>query len=217
LHVTLGPADVWCSGAELGSMTEPVNRAALARAAGLPSPDDWVWLRQVHSARVVDAADGSRSEPEADASVTTTHALPLAIVTADCAPLVVANDAACAAVHAGHRGLLAGIVESAVAAVEARGSGSVRAFLGPCIRAECYEFGVDALEPFVERYGATVAATTSTGHAALDIPATVRAALARAGVTDLVDSGECTSHTPGYFSFRRDGTAARQVTVAVLR
>jgi YfiH family protein len=217
LHVTVGAADVWCSSAALGSMTEPANRVALAREGGLPSPDDWVWLRQVHGARVIDAADGLHAEQEADASVTAIHEMPLAIVTADCAPVVVANDAACAAVHAGHRGLLAGIVEASVAAVQARGTGSVRAFLGPCIRAECYEFGTDALDPFVERYGAEVAATTASGHAALDIPATVRAALAQAGVTELIDSGECTSHTPGYFSFRRDGTAARQVTVAVLR
>jgi YfiH family protein len=217
LHVTVGAADVWCSGADLGSMTEPANRAELARAAELPSPDDWVWVRQVHGARVIDAADGLHAEQEADASVTATHEMPLAIVTADCAPVVIANDTACAAVHAGHRGLLAGIVEASVAAVEARGIGRVRAFLGPCIRAECYEFGADALAPFVEQYGADVASTTASGHAALDIPAAVGAALARAGVTELIDSGECTSHSPGYFSFRRDGTAARQVTVAVLR
>jgi YfiH family protein len=217
LHVTVGGADVWCSGADLGTMTDPSNRGALARATELPSSDDWVWLRQVHGARVIDAAEGVRTQQEADASVTSTRTIPLAIVTADCAPVVVANETACAAVHAGHRGLLAGIIEASVAAVEARGTGTVRAFLGPCIRAECYEFGADALEPFVEQYGAEIAATTSSGHAALDIPATVRAALARAGVTELIDSGECTSHTPGYFSFRRDGTAARQATVAALR
>jgi YfiH family protein len=217
LHITLGPADVWCTGADVGSMTEPANRGALARAAALSDPDEWVWLRQVHGARVVDATDARRTEQEADASVTTTPALPLAIVTADCAPVVIANDSACAAVHAGHRGLFTGVVEASVAAVEARGTGSVRAFLGPCIRSECYEFGAEALEPFVERFGKDVAATTLSGRAALDIPAAVRAALARAGVTQLVDSGECTSHTPGYFSFRRDGTADRQVTVAVLR
>jgi len=217
LHVTLGAADVWCSGADLGSMTEAANRGALARAAELPDPVGWVWLRQMHGVRIVDAADAPAAEQEADASVTTTHGRPLAIVTADCAPIVVANDSACAAVHAGHRGLLAGIVEASVAAVETRGTGSVRAFLGPCIRAECYEFGADALEPFIEQYGREVATTTASGRAALDIPVAVRAALARAGVSELIDSGVCTSHTPGYFSFRRDGTADRQVTVAVLR
>jgi YfiH family protein len=217
LHVSVGSADAWCSGAQFGSMTDPVNQTVLARAADLPDPDAWAWVKQVHGRRLVDADAALAATEEADAIVTTAIGLPVAIVTADCAPVVVANNSAVAVAHAGHRGLVAGVIEEAVDAVRVRGSGAVHAFLGPCIRAECYEFGADALEAISARYGNAVVSTTSKGTPALDIPAAVRVALARAGVQHFVDSGQCTAHTAGYFSYRRDQTSDRQVTVAVLR
>jgi YfiH family protein len=226
LHATVGAAEVWCSGHADGNVGDHVgddpaavarHRSAVAMAAGLADPAAWVWLRQVHGRQVVEVAAPPPAQPEADASLTGARGLPLAIVTADCAPVVLANDDAVAAVHAGHRGLLAGVLENAVAHLRTRGAGPVRAFLGPCIHAECYEFGEADLEPLVARLGAQVASTTTDGRPALDIPAAVRAALARVEVDGLDDCGVCTSHAPGYFSYRRDGVTGRQVTVAVLR
>jgi YfiH family protein len=226
VHTTVGPAGVWCSGSAAGNVGDHVgdeptavarHRAAIATAANLAPPTEWVWLRQVHGVSVFDATSPTVvPPPEADASATTRRGLPLAIVTADCAPVVIANDDALAVVHAGHRGLLGGVIEAAADRVRSLGHGELRAFLGPCIRPECYEFSARDLEPLVTAFGPDVAGTTRSGRPALDIPAAVRIAVARAGAGQLDDCGACTSHTPGYFSHRRDGATGRQVTVAVL-
>jgi len=148
--------------------------------------------------------------------VTTTTRLPLVVLTADCAPIALVTDDAVAAVHAGWQGLLAGVVESAVARLRELGRGSVRAALGPCIRPARYEFGAADLERVAARFGNGVRATTDAGKPALDIPAAVRIALARAGVDDLYDCGVCTSASPDHFSHRRDGQTGRQGLVAFL-
>jgi YfiH family protein len=227
LTARVGSASVWCSGREQGNVGDHTGddpravarrRADLAVAAGLPAPTDWVWLRQVHGPRVYDAHAPTEPDapPEADAAVTGVRGLPLAIVTADCAPVVVASDGAVAVAHAGHRGLAAGVLEAAVAAVRARSEGAVRAFLGPCIHPARYEFGADDLDALVAQFGPQVAARTRDGAPAFDIPAAVRILLARASVDDVVDCGVCTADSPAYFSYRAEHTPGRQVTVAVL-
>ncbi|GIU89580.1 MAG: laccase domain protein [Acidimicrobiia bacterium] len=192
------------------------NRARVAAAARLPPPTSWVWLRQVHGAAVHVAERPTREPPEADAAVTGRPGLPLAVTTADCAPVVLACGAAVAVAHAGHRGILAGVIEATVERLRAAAGGPVEAFLGPCIRPQHYEFGVADLERVVARLGPQVAATTAAGRPALDLPAAVRVALARAGVEALHDCGVCTAASPHHFSHRRDGLTGRQVTVAVL-
>ncbi len=192
------------------------NRRRVARAAGLPDPRLWVWLRQVHGTRVHVATGPTARPPEADAAVTATRGLPLAILTADCAPIALVSDDAVGVVHAGHRGLVDGVIENAMAELRAIGNGPVRAFLGPCIRPDRYEFGSDELARAVEELGPGVAARTAAGQPALDIPAGVRIALERADVDAFDDCGVCTSASSEYFSYRRDGTTGRQVTVVVL-
>jgi polyphenol oxidase len=223
----VGPASVWCSGRAHGNVGDHVgddphavarHRADVAAATGLPAPNEWVWLRQVHGAGVYEAEGPTPSEepPEADAAVTATRGLPLAIVTADCAPVVLASDDAVGVVHAGHRGLLAGVIEAAVTRVRAHGDGEVHAFLGPCIRHSHYEFGARDLEVLASRLGDEVKGRTRDGRPALDIPAAVGVALARTGVKQFEDCGVCTADCASYFSHRRDGATGRQVTVAVL-
>ena len=226
LTARVGPASVWCSGMPAGNVGDRVgddpetvarNRATLAASAGLPVPTRWVWMRQVHGADVVDtdAPTPAAMPPEADAAVTAGRGLPLAVVTADCAPIVLASADAVAVVHAGHRGLAAGVIEAAVERVRARGSTGVHAFLGPCIRASSYEFGPADLAELVRRFGPAVEARTAWGTPALDLAAGVRVALERAGIEDLDDCGIDTFASPEYFSYRRDGATGRQVTVAV--
>jgi polyphenol oxidase len=227
LATTVGPARAWCSNRGHGNVGDQVGddpravetaRTAVAREADLPAPTQWVWLRQVHGALVHDADGPSRpgDPPEADAAVTTRTGLPLAVVTADCAPIVLANDDALGVVHAGHRGLTAGVFEATVTRVRQLGHGNVYAFLGPCIRPAHYEFGPRDLEALVARFGPRVAARTRDGRSALDIPAAVAVTLERAGVSRFEDCGVCTADSPAYFSHRRDGSTGRQVTVAVL-
>lgn len=225
LAVEVGPARAWCTGRAQGNVGDHVgddpvlvarNRAALSTITGLEAAG-FVWVRQVHGVAVHVATRPSGADPPiADAIVTAEHGLALAIVTADCAPLVIANDDAVGVVHAGHRGLAAGVIEASIAAVRDIGSGSVRAFLGPCIRADHYEFGAADLEPLVAQFGAGVEGRTRAGRPALDIPAAIRVVLQRAGVTEFADSGLCTAESDVYFSYRRDGETGRQATIAVL-
>jgi polyphenol oxidase len=225
LEASVGPAHAWCSGRAQGNVGDHVgddpatvaaNRAALAAEIGIEA-DRWVWVRQVHGTHVhVAGGPGTTSPPEADAVVTAARGLAIAVVTADCAPLVVACDGAAGVVHAGHRGLADGVIEAAVARLRELGTGSVHAFLGPCIRAESYEFGAAELEGFVDRFGPEVAGRTSGGRPALDIPAGIRIVLDRIGVDSYVDSRRSTAASDAYFSYRRDPRTGRQATVALL-
>jgi YfiH family protein len=197
-----------------------VNRRSLAERLGLCSPEEWCWLRQVHGAVVV-AGDPvtarPRSEPpRADAAVTTRPGVPLVVQTADCVPVALVGDDAVGVVHAGWVGLLAGVVEAAVTRMRAVGTGAVRAALGPCIHPADYEFGQADLDRVAAALGSSVQARTSEGAPALDLPAAVQAALARAGVTDVLDVDVCTFRSDAHFSYRRDGTTGRQALVAVL-
>ena len=122
----------------------------------------------------------------------------------------IAGRAPGAAVHAGWRGLAAGVLEAAAAEVRQRSSAPVRAVLGPCIHAECYEFSPSDLSAVVERLGPEVVGKTSAGRPALDVPRAIRVALAGVGVTDVTDVDVCTACSPGHFSHRRDGLTGLQ-------
>jgi YfiH family protein len=234
-RVSLGPARVWCSGREGGVSAAPydacnvghhvgdrpddvaANRARVGRAAGLGDPAGWVWIRQVHGTAVHVASEPTGADPpEADAAVTSTPGLPVAVLTADCAPVALACDDAVGVVHAGHRGLEHGVIEAAVAQLRAIGNGPVRAYLGPCIRRDRYEFGEADLARLVARLGPGVAGRTADGRPALDIPAAVRAALRHCAVDAFDDGGVCTASSAAYFSYRRDGVTGRQATIVVL-
>jgi YfiH family protein len=237
LETRIGCARVWCTGRSQGNLGDHVgddpevvarNRARVralvaAEDAGPEDNSRWVWLRQVHGVNVHVAhapAPGSSGEIGpvivADATVTAEPRLALAIVTADCAPLVVANDDAVGVVHAGHRGCYDGVIEATIAALRNIGTGPVRAFLGPCIRPASYEFGAADLARFVSRFGPSVEGRTRAGHPALDIPAAIAAILERAGVDEFQDCGVCTADSPEYFSYRRAQDTGRQATIAVV-
>jgi YfiH family protein len=192
------------------------NRELLAVALELPPPARWCWMEQVHGASVAVVDAPVVPAPTVDALVTATRGLPLAVVTADCAPIVLASDDAVAVVHAGHRGLLAGVIARAADALRSVGKGEVHAALGPCIRAPRYEFGEHDLAPLVDAFGASVASRTQWGAPAFDVAAAVRVALERAGVDELHDTGTCTAASRDHFSYRRDGVTGRQATIAVL-
>jgi len=230
LEARVGTSSVWCSGRAHGNVGDHVgddpvvvarNRAALADRIRPAGAQEWVWLRQVHGAAVHVATGRGRATgpgldpPVADAVITTDVGVALTVVTADCAPLVVACDDAVGVVHAGYRGLAAGVIEAAIARLRDIGTGEVRAFLGPCIRAPRYEFGAHDLAPFVAQFGPAVEGRTRNGRTALDIPAAIRVVLERAGVVVFDDCNICTADSEGYFSFRRDADTGRQATVAM--
>jgi hypothetical protein len=185
-----------------------VRRRAVADAP-------WTWLRQVHGNTVVTvAAPGAGAGTKADGSVTAVEGSVLAVLAADCAPVaLVSPEGVIAAVHAGWRGLLAGVVGRAVDVVRDMGGSRVEAVLGPCIHAECYEFGAADLDAVAARLGDDVRAITATGQPALDVPAAVRAALGRVGVTEVEDVDVCTACSDDYFSWRARRELARQALV----
>lgn len=173
-------------------------------------------VRQVHGDRVVVVErPGDGAGEEGDALVTRAPDLALAVVSADCAPIALSSpEGVVAAVHAGWRGLRAGIVERAVEVMRAHGATEVHAALGPCIRVECCEFGPAELDEVATALGAAVRGTATSGAPALDVPAAVSAALARAGAALVHDEGECTScRADRYFSFRGRRDHGRQAMV----
>jgi YfiH family protein len=210
--VSLPPYDTanlgFATGDDPAAVTENRRRVA-AELGGGPDADGWAWVRQVHGTAVVEV-DGPGGGGDADALVTAASSLPLLVLVADCVPIALVAGDAVAAVHAGWRGLLAGVVEEAVEVVRRRGGDAVRAVVGPCISPAHYEFGAAELERVAERLGPSVRARTAGGAAALDLRAAVGASLARAGVADRTDVDVCTYESADHFSHRRDGITGRQ-------
>lgn len=195
------------------------NRERLAGWLALPSNPHW--LRQVHGIRVLrfDAAPSAdEDEPEADAAVTSVPGVVLAILTADCLPVVFAarDGSEVAAAHAGWRGLAAGMLEATVAAMHTPAQ-NVIAWLGPAAGPQAYEIGTEVRETFVAHDpGAAIAFTdTRPGHWRVDLYALARRRLAAAGVQAVHGGGLCTISDPvRFFSHRRDGRSGRLATLA---
>jgi polyphenol oxidase len=175
----------------------------------------WTWLRQVHGNRVVvvERPGACRAE-EADAAVTACTGAALVVRTADCAPVGLASpEGVVAAVHAGWRGLMAGVVEGSVTAMRALGATSVTGALGPCIGAHAYRFSKPDLELVAARYGQRVVATDEAGYPALDLAEAVRAALGFAGAGLANDALICTHCSADHWSWRANKDSGRQATV----
>lgn len=178
---------------------------------GTPSdPDAWVYVNHVHGVEVLRLEDAPAGRPDADGSATNVVGLPLVAIGADCAPIAIANDSACAAIHSGWRGLEAGVIREGVAAVRALGTGAIKAIVGPCISPAHYEFGGDDLARLASVLGPSVIGETSNGFPALDLRAGIRSALIAEGVTEIGDDLRCTFAEESLFSFRRDGVTGRQ-------
>lgn len=150
---------------------------------------------------------GESEEPEADAAITSTPGTVLAILTADCLPVVLAakDGSEIAAAHAGWRGLCAGVLEATVAAM-ATSPGDLVAWLGPAAGPQAYEIGAEVFEAFTARDGRARMAflPTRPGHWKVDLYTLARQRLLDAGVTDVHGGGLCTISDPArFFSHRR--------------
>ncbi len=136
------------------------------------------------------------------------------VLTADCASVALGSrEGVFGAVHAGWRGLLGGVIERSIETMRARGATDVVGALGPCIHPECYEFSEAELDPLVATYGATVRGCTDSGAPALDLPATVSAALVAGGAVQVAGIDRCTACDEGWFSHRARGDRGRQAMV----
>ena len=188
------------------------NRAALRRRL----PAEPLWLRQVHGVAVVDA-DAAAGETEADAAVARNAGRVCAVLTADCLPLLLCDQAGTvvAAVHAGWRGLCAGVIEAAVCAME-RPPGLLLAYLGPAIGAQAYEVGAEVRAAFLAADAQSDAAFAlgKPGKYYADLYALARGRLRRAGVDAIYGGGYCTyTDAQRFFSYRRDGATGRMASL----
>ncbi|CAL9606758.1 Polyphenol oxidase [Streptomyces sp. enrichment culture] len=213
--VSAAPYEELNLGGAVGDDPEAVraNRELAAKSLGV-DPGLVVWMNQVHGneVAVVDGPWNVERVPQVDGLVTAGRGIALAVLTADCVPVLLADPVAgvVSAAHAGRPGMVAGIVPAAVAAMVKLGADPSRivARTGPAVCGRCYEVPepmraeVAAVEP-----GAY--AETSWGTPAVDVAAGVHAQLERLGVHDREQSPVCTLESQDHFSYRRDRTTGR--------
>jgi YfiH family protein len=183
------------------------RRGDLERAIGI-APQELRFMNQVHG-NAVAVMDPETPAPVADAMVS--RGVPLAVMVADCIPVLLAGESAdgpvLAAVHAGRPGIASGVIPAAVDRMKSLGATGIRAWLGPSICGNCYEVPA-GLQADVATAVPAARTTTSWGTPGLDLPAGARSQLERAGVT-VEYSGPCTLETPSLFSYRRDKDTGR--------
>ncbi|MGP3699285.1 peptidoglycan editing factor PgeF [Rhodobacter sp. NSM] len=186
-----------------------INRARVAEAMGV-APDHLVTVDQVHSPDVLHVTGPVANRPKADALVTTTPGLAIAVLTADCQPVLMADAEAgvVAAAHAGWRGTRSGVLEATVEAMEGLGARRERiaAVIGPTISQRAYEVGPEFVEEFLDEdpESARFFAQGNGDRALFDLPAFGLARLRAAGVGHAEWTRHCTYHDPDrFFSYRR--------------
>jgi YfiH family protein len=216
--VSKPPFDTFNLGDHVGDEPEAVaaNRKRLAAAIGLEE-DRLVWMNQVHGARVT-KVDGPRDTAVAntDGLLTTTPGLALAVVTADCVPVLMADARAgvVAAVHAGRIGAQSGVVARALEAMQAAGAhvDDVSALLGPAVTGANYEVP-EEMAAEVEAALPGSRATSRRGTPALDLRAGIARQLKTLGVNAIDIDPRCTFDDPTLFSHRRDAPTGRLASV----
>jgi YfiH family protein len=186
-----------------------INRTRVAGAMGV-TPERLVTLHQVHSAEAVALTAPPESPVRADAMVTATPGLALAVLTADCQPVLFADAAAgvVGAAHAGWKGALDGVLEATLDAMEALGAERARtvAVIGPTISQAAYEVGPEFMERFLDAdpENARFFAGGRGDRAQFDLPAYGLHRLKAAGVGEAIWTRHCTYADPArFFSYRR--------------
>jgi YfiH family protein len=199
----------------IGSNDNPAhvaeNRRRMAAQIRVP-PEHFLTVFQVHSPDVAVASEpwDTAARPKADAIVTRTAGLAIAVTAADCGPILLADPKArvIGAAHAGWKGALTGIIESTVGAMEKLGAerGNIVAAIGPLIRQQSYEVGNEFVERFVEADAENAPhflPAAREGHAMFDLAGFIRKRLENAGVLMIDDTGIDTYSDQRFFSYRR--------------
>jgi YfiH family protein len=218
--VSAGPYASLNLGAHVSDTEHAVreNRSRLRGALELPR--DPLWLDQVHGTAVVEAAPHD-APPTADASFARSPGHVCAVLTADCLPVVFCDrDGTCvAAAHAGWRGLVGGVLNSALSAMNVAPD-RVLAWLGPAIEQDAFEVGPEVREQFLARSADNEPAFKSNarGRWQADLYDLARRELARLGVTQVFGGGfRCYADRDRFFSYRRDGKTGRLATLVWMK
>jgi YfiH family protein len=192
-------------------------------AAGLQLPAEPLWLSQVHGTTVLnaDAMSGGRAPPRADAALTREPGRVLAVLVADCLPVLLAarDGSAVAVAHAGWRGLAAGVLEATVAALDIAGA-ELHAWLGPAIGPAHFEVGEEVRAAFCAPGGehggeaAAAFARNDRGRWQCDLRLLARQRLSQLGVRSIHGEARCThAESDAFYSFRRDGNTGRMAAL----
>lgn len=189
------------------------NRAKLARVLSLPAEPSWI--RQTHSTRAVLLE--AEPEREADAAVTRRPGVVAVIMTADCLPVLLCDrqGTEVAALHAGWRGLQAGIIDATLARMQAPAA-DLLAWIGPGISQENFEVGDEVRAAFVETIedSGPHFVEHGAGHWLCDLAGIAELELERLGVAAVTRDRHCTFRDDHlFYSYRRDGVTGRMASL----
>jgi YfiH family protein len=180
------------------------NRAVLTALHGPVQ-----FMNQVHGNRVVVIEEVTDVVPTADALVSGIPGIPLAVMVADCIPLLLTSKQAIAAVHVGRRGLVNNVALKTIEVMREMGAQDISAIIGPAICGSCYEVSADIHQEVVSNFPMADSRTNS-GSLALDLPKALNAVLQSAGISIDTSQSACTVEDSDLFSYRRDGVTGRQ-------
>lgn len=194
----------------------PLRVAANRQRLNRFVPNEPLWLKQVHSVKVVDAATAG-CLPEADAAYARVPRAVCTVMTADCLPLLLCDEAGSVvgAAHAGWRGLLDGVIEATITAMQAPPD-RLMVWLGPAIGPQAFEVGTEVREAFVAHHAQAAQAFIAKPNDKwlADIYLLAKQRLHRMGV-DRIYGGDFCTHTDQarFFSYRRDGITGRMASM----
>lgn len=178
----------------------------------LTSLADIRFMDQVHGNSVVVIDESFAPTPTADALVTTSKGVGLAVRSADCLPILVDGNSVVAAIHAGRKGVTNGVISATISKMRELGGDNFRAAIGPAICADCYEVEAQMYDEVVSKFPA---GATSPQKRALDLARMAIFELEEAEVV-VAHHGICTKESPDFYSYRRNKTTSRQVGVIAI-
>ncbi len=209
-----GPYESFNLAMHVGDAEEHVaqNRARLRSRL----PSEPLWLTQVHGTRVLDA-DVTPPDQPADAAIAHSRGQLLAVLTADCLPVLLCDrsGAAVGIAHAGWRGLAGGVIENTITALGVP-PGELLAYLGPAIGPQAYEVGEEVRGAFIAHDAAAASAfrPRAPGKHFADLYELARQRLSKAGIMAVFGGQRCTFHErETFFSYRRDGVTGRMASL----
>jgi hypothetical protein len=214
--VSLGPYASLNLGDHVGDDPAAVGRNRELMRAALKLPAEPLWLRQVHGVQVIEATHVD-AHSKADGAWTAKPGVVCAVLVADCLPVFLCDRAGAkvAVLHAGWRGLAAGVVEQGVRALGVV-TEDLLVWLGPAIGPNAFEVGPEVKAAFVKNNPAAEAAfvPTNDDRYLADLYALARLRLNAMGITEIFGGGFCTfTDRDRFFSFRRDGACGRMASL----
>jgi len=212
--ISLAPHHSLNLGGHVGD--DPIKVAANRQLLNRYVPTEPLWLEQVHGLTVVNAATAS-CLPTADAAYANQKGTVCAVMTADCLPVLLCDVAGTevAAIHAGWKGLLDGVIEASVNTMQSSHA-QLLAWLGPAIGPSAFEVGDDVRDAYIQHDAKAAEAFVPHGEGKWlgDIYQLARQRLNKLGVTQIYGGGLCTYNDEArFFSFRRDGATGRMTTM----